>query len=182
MLSIMDNFKILKTLLIITTLLIILTFSVFVYNLALQNNKCQSISENLATGYAKMLSGDMIGLVELLERAEKKNFADVNDLWGIYLALKDAELMAQGILNLNPLLKNETVDILSKTRFEVFREDLRQRLFDFSDYINNRSKGLPVDKEEIKKFKEKIKKAQFPTQDQFSWEEFSAAVSRYFKN
>ncbi|GAV25413.1 hypothetical protein ciss_13460 [Carboxydothermus islandicus] len=82
MLSRMDSFEKLKTFLMITTLLIILTFAVIVYTLALQNNKYQSVSENLATGYAKMLSGDMIGLVELLERAEEKNF-EASDLWGI---------------------------------------------------------------------------------------------------
>ncbi|WP_075859844.1 hypothetical protein [Carboxydothermus pertinax] len=138
----------------------------------------------LAIGYAKMLSGDLNGLVEFLDKADEKNWKDINYLFMISFVLKDAELRARNILDLNPLLEPKTSDLINKSQLPILVEDLRNTSITFANVAGTELKGLVVDKKQIEKlddFAVKVKRAKFPDQANFSWEEFVWAIDRYYK-
>ncbi|RKO65681.1 hypothetical protein [Desulfofundulus salinus] len=142
--------------------------------------KASAHADLLAEGYAKILSGYMNGLKEQLDSAKGNDWADANQLWSISSVIQVTEVRALSILDLNPLLDRKIGNEISKSRLPDLWPDLRQTSLDFNNAAANRVKGLPVDTRKLENFRVKVKRAKFPNQDTFTWQEFRLAIDRYF--
>ncbi|MEW6772121.1 MAG: hypothetical protein AB1330_12140 [Bacillota bacterium] len=142
--------------------------------------KASAHADMLAEGYAKDLSGHMNGLAELLDSAKEEDWADANRLWAISSIIQVTQARALSILDLNPLLHQKIRNEINKSRLPDLCPDLRQASVEFNNAAANRVKGLPVHTRKLEDFSAKFKRAKFPNQDRFTWQEFRLAIDRYF--
>lgn len=146
-------------------------------NLWLARQHARAHADDLAEGYARILSGDMIALGEMLDSAGDQHWDGPGRLWSISATILAAQARAQAVADLKPLLDDDAGDAAS--RLADLWPDLRDAANAFADAAAKRDAGSPVDTGKLEAFREKVKRAGFPNQDAFTWRSFRAAIDRY---
>jgi hypothetical protein len=161
------------------TLIVILLIASVGFNLYFiikSHQKTKSIV-NLATAYGKEMSGDMIGLTELLDKAKENNWKTAEELLSIVQTMQLAQTKAYFLLNINSLLSKNMQETLAP--LASFTEVLNEDLFTFNEAVANLNKGLPIDTKRLEDIRAKVENAKFPLKDKFSFRELRFAIERY---
>ena len=161
------------------TLIVILLIASVGFNLyfIIKSHQTAKTISNLVTAYGKELSGDMIGLTELLDKAKENNWKSSQDLSSIAQVIQLAETKSYFLLNINPLLSKNMQETLAP--LDPFTIALNEDLFAFNDAIANLDKDLPIYTKRLEDIRTKTENAKFPFQDEFSIRELRFAIERY---
>jgi hypothetical protein len=143
----------------------------------IKSHKTTKNISNLVTAYGKELSGDMIGLTELLYKAKENNWKNAQDLLSIAQTTQLAKTKSYFLLDMNPLLSENMQETLAP--LDSFTIALNEDLFAFNEAIANLNKGLPIDSKRLEDIRTKVENAKFPLQDEFSISELRFAIERY---
>lgn len=133
----------------------------------------------LTSAYAKDSLGYLNGLEEELDSAREKNWSDANQLWAIYSHIESAGLRSSSILDLITLVDRDLATDIPQSGLNDLFFDLRHAGIAFSNAAANRANNLEVDTQRLEEFRLKVKRASFPTQSSFTWQELQKSIDRY---
>ena len=142
-------------------------------------SRIQSMPINLAQKYAKDMLGYMNGLEEELDLAKKNNWSDVNQLSSISFHIWCAYLKAMSVLDFTPFIeKNINKNVINS--LANLWPDLRDASINFNKAAIDRSNSLAVDTKKLEDFRTKVKRADFPNQTTFTWQNLHLSINSYF--
>lgn len=161
----------------VVTILLSLVINVYLwYSL----HKVSAQLAGIAESYAKLVSGSMVGLNQLLYSAQKSNWSDSSQLWSISSVIQDAEIRAQFVAILGPFVPQDAREEIQGSRLADLWPDLQEAAADFSKAATDQARGLAVNTRNLQDFSVKVRRARFPSQSAFSWHEWRTAIDRYF--